>query len=390
MDFQRIVLHVDMDAFYASVEEQLDPSLRGRPVVIGADPREGHGRGVVSTANYVARKYGIHSAMPIGRAYAACPDAVFIRPDFGKYKAASRGVMEVLRQYADECEVVGLDEAYLDVTETVEGDWGKVPAFCRSLQAAVKRQTGLSCSVGAAASKSIAKIASDHQKPHGATVVTPASQPEFLEPLPVKRINGCGPKTTAALAQLNIQTIGDLAATPLETLSNHFGKHGAWLQAVALGRDHRPVRNARGPAKSRGNERTYLRDEDSHRAVVQHALKLVTGLLDSKDRRPFATISIKLRYEDFTTITRSHTLSVPLAPAGPETRALAHSTVAALLRPALDERAVRLVGVRISNFTDANGQQSLACFGMRRPLRQARAAVPKSVAKSSHHRMALL
>lgn len=361
-----ILLHVDMDAFYAAVEVREDPRLAARPLVIGADPKGGRGRGVVSTANYAARRYGIHSAMPISKAYEACPHAAFLRPDFRKYKPASRDVMAVLERYADELEVVGMDEAYLDVTRRCGGDWDRVPSLARSLQAAVRRATGLSCSVGAAPTKSAAKIASDRHKPHGVTVVPPARLLAFLDPLPVRLVNGCGPKSAKRLAEMGYDTVGDLARADREGIRARFGKHGDWLWNVANGIDPRPVRSDRGPAKSRGNERTFPRDEADPEAVRAAAHRLLQGLLGSKrDRRPFATLTVKLRYKDFTTLTRAQTLSVPLDPATPETAQLARATVDALLDPLLDGRAVRLVGVRLSNFSDAPGQRSLLGYGLR-------------------------
>ena len=361
----RIVLHVDMDAFYASVEAHHDPHLRDVPLVIGADPQGGRGRGVVCTANYHARRYGIHSAMPISKAYDACPDAVFMAPDFRKYKPASQEVMAVLRTYADTLEVIGMDEAYLDVTDSLEGDWSRVPGFCRSLQAAVRRATGLSCSVGAAPNKSTAKVASDRHKPHGTTVVPPNGLRRFLDPLPLRLIHGCGPKMTQALAENGYRTVRDVARADPEYLHGRYGKHGAWIWAVANGQDPRPVHADRGPAKSRGNERTYGRDERSPRVIHDSATGLLTGLLDARrDRRAFSTITVKIRYHDFTTLTRTHTLSIPLDPAAPETPALAHATMHSLLAPLLDGRPVRLVGVRLSGFTDAPGQRSLAQFGV--------------------------
>lgn len=369
----RVILHVDMDAFYASVEARERPHLADRPLVIGADPMGGKGRGVVSTANYAARRYGIHSAMPISRAYEACPHAVFLRPDFRKYKVASHDVMSVLERYADELEVVGMDEAYLDVTEATEGHWSRVPAFCRSLQAAVKRATGLSCSVGAAPNKATAKIASDRDKPHGVTSVPPEALAEFLDPLPVRLVSGCGPKTAARLREMGYDTIGDLARADREGIEARLGSHGTWLHAVANGIDSRPVRADRGPVKSRGNERTYLRDEPDPRKVRATALRLLDGLLGGRDRRAFATLTVKLRYTDFTTLTRAQTLSVPLDPRDPVAPELARATVGALLDPLLDGRPVRLVGVRLSGFTEATGQCSLGRFGVLSP---ARAATP--------------
>ncbi len=357
-------MHVDMDAFYAAVEERDDPSLRGQPLVIGADPQSGAGRGVVSTANYEARRYGIGSAQPISQAYRACPEANFVRPDFTRYKAASRQVMHVLGQYADVLQIAGLDEAYLDITAASHGDWTKARSLARSLKACVKRSTGLTCSIGVAPNKAVAKIASDHRKPSGITVVTPASVTGFLAPQPVSRINGCGPKTAARLQDMDIHTIHDLANADAAALAQHFGNHGAWLQAVAKGHDERPVAASRGPPKSASQERTFARDEDNPDTVIQAAQRLLRRLLGDR-KHAFATLGVKVRYSDFSTYTRDHTFPVPLDPDHDDAPHIASATLAVLLGPLLDGRPVRLVGVRLGNLCQRTGQRPLSRFGCR-------------------------
>jgi len=364
---ERIVFHVDMDAFYASVEVRDDPSLRGLPLVVGADPRGGRGRGVVCTASYEARKYGIRSAMPISQAYRLAPHATFIPPKFGKYGPASDAVMAVLEKYADVLEVVGMDEAYLDVTTRTGGDWDAAKSLAHSLQAAVRRETGLSCSVGVAPSKSLAKIASDRNKPHGVTRVRPDEVTQFLSPLPVRAANGCGPKTADALRELGILTIGQLAATPQATLEKEFGSHGAWLWMIANGRDERPVDGNHGERKSRGNETTFFRDETDAGTVIGTARDLLDESMRHNargDGRAFATLTVKVRYAGFVTLTRAHTASVPYEPEDPGAPDRAAAVIEGLLRPLLDGRAVRLVGVRMSSFVEPTGQRPLSAFGM--------------------------
>ncbi len=370
VDPGRIVFHVDMDAFYAAVEARRRPELAQVPVVIGADPRGGRGRGVVSTANYPARRYGIGSAMPISEAYRRCPTAVFLRPDFPLYKEASRAVMEVLEDYADILQVVGMDEAYLDVTEACGGDFDRARGLARSLQSAVRRATGLSCSVGVAPNKSVAKIASDHRKPHGVTCVRPREVKGFLAPLPTKAINGCGPRSVERLAAMDILTVGQLAEMDPGTLETQFGSHGRWLHAVATGRDDRPVVAGRGPPKSMGNERTYPRDEGDGDAVRDTAKRLLEDLLAAAGRRglAFATLSVKMRYRDFTTLTRADTSPAAMDAADPDTLATALARLDGLLMPLLDGRAVRLVGVRLQGLT-ACRQRTLAGFGLRAEAR---------------------
>ncbi len=366
VDGTRILFHVDMDAFYASVHARDDPRLAHVPLVVGADPRGGKGRGVVSTCNYPARQFGIRSAMPINEAYRRCPEAVFLRPDFQLYKPASEHVMDILGRYADVLQVVGMDEAYLDVTQRCV-DWAHARSLARSLQAAIKRETGLSASIGIGPNKSIAKIASDYRKPHGITLVTDQDALAFLAPLSVRLINGCGPKTATRLEEWEIRTIGDLAAMDRDTLHDRFGSHGLWLHDIANGIDPREVSDRRGPGKSRGNERTYFRDETDPEKVVEHVQRLVDGLLDGKDRRAFSTITVKLRTNDWDTRTRAHTAPVPLDPDTPETRRVAHATIDTLLRPLLDGRPVRLAGVRLSGFSDATGQRGLGEYGIDAP-----------------------
>lgn len=368
----RIVFHVDMDAFYAGVEMRDDPRLRLVPLVIGADPRGGQGRGVVCTANYRARAYGIRSAMPISQAWRLAPHATFVAPDFSKYGPASDAVMQVLERYADVLEVVGMDEAYLDVTARCTGpdglpDWTLATSLALSLQAAVARETGLSCSVGIAPNKGVAKIATDRRKPHGITRVLPDAVRAFLDPLPVRCISGCGPKTAAQLQEDGIRSIADLAGTPADMLERRYGSHGRWLHRLAHGDDPRPVVADHGPRKSRGNETTFLRDEADPARILRVAADLLEEALDHhdrRDRRAFTTLAVKLRYADFTTLTRAHSVEVPFEMDRSDTLARAWAVAKTLLEPLLDGRAVRLVGVRMSNFLEPTGQRPLSVFGV--------------------------
>ncbi len=367
-----------MDAFYASVEALDQPQLAHVPLVIGADPQGGRGRGVVSTANYAARRYGIGSAMPISEAYRRCPTAVFMRPSFRKYKQASRHVMEVLAGYADVLQVVGLDEAYLDITAASQGSFDRARGIARSLQAAVKRATGLSCSVGIAPNKSVAKVASDHRKPHGVTCVRPEDVTAFLAPLPVRALNGCGPRSVQRLAEIGIASVGDLAASDLTALEARFGSHGRWLYDVANGRDPRAVVAERGPPKSMGNERTFAQDEFDPAEVEATASGLLDGLLDNIQRHglAFSTLSVKLRYGDFSTLTRAHTSPAPMDGGDAGSRTVIQTRLEGLLRPLLDGRPIRLVGVRLQALGPCR-QRSLTGYGVtpqapvRRPARPA-------------------
>jgi DNA polymerase IV (DinB-like DNA polymerase) len=359
-----------MDAFYASVEMRDDPSLKGLPLVIGADPRGGKGRGVVCTASYEARKFGVRSAMPISQAWRLAPHATYIRPDFSKYGPASEAVMQVLERYADVLEQVGLDEAYLDVTQRTGGDWDLARSLALSLQAAVKRETGLSCSVGVAPCKAVAKVATDQRKPHGVTLVRPERVQVFLAPLPVRVLNGCGPKTAQALREEGLVTVGDLAAESRESMEQRFGSHGGWLWRIAQGDDPRRVEGTHGLRKSRGNETTFFTDLKDLEKVLRAAAELLEETLDHhdrRDRRAFSTLTVKVRYAGFVTLTRAKTVDVPFETERSDTVARAWATAKALLLPLLDGRPVRLVGVRLSGFAEPTGQQALDAFGARLP-----------------------
>ncbi len=362
MPGERIVFHVDMDAFYAGVEEKDRPELRRVPVVVGADPQGGRGRGVVCTANYPARAYGIRSAMPISTAYRLCPTAVFLRPRFRRYVEESRAVMAILARYADRLEIMGLDEAYLDAAAAAGGDWDRAMDLARSLQAAIRRETGLSASLGVASNKSLAKIACNQVKPHGITRVLPHDVQAFLDPLPAKVLPGCGPKTASRLQEMDIRTVEELRTADAAALRREFGSHTDWLLALAEGRDGRPVESDGGPAKSHSNETTFLRDERDLGRVRRVAAGLLAELIGDAER-PFSTVTVKLRYADYTTLTRAHSLPVPLDAGDELAGEIAGSVVERLLGPLLDGRAVRLVGVRLSGFSDGPGQRTLAAFG---------------------------
>lgn len=367
---ERIVFHVDMDAFYASVEVRDDPGLKGKPLVVGADPKGGKGRGVVCTASYEARRYGIRSAMPISQAYALAPHAVYVRPDFSKYGPASDAVMQVLERYADVLEQVGLDEAYLDVTQRCGGDWDLARSLALSLQAAVRRETGLSCSVGIGPNKGVAKVATDQRKPHGVTRVLPDRVEQFLAPLSVRVLNGCGPKTAQMLKDEGLLTVGDVASESRESLERRFGSHGAWLWHMARGDDPRPVVADHGARKSRGNETTFQVDQADPARVLRAIADLLEESLDHhdrRDRRAWTTLTVKVRYSDFTTLTRARTVEVPFETQRSDTLSRAWATVKALAEPLLDGRGVRLVGVRMSGFVEATGQRPLSAYGLALP-----------------------
>ena len=240
----RVILHVDLDAFFPSVEVREHPELKGKPVIVGADPKEGKGRGVVSSASYEARKFGIRSAMPISRAWKLCPEGVYLRPHFDLYIPASNSIMKILKSHADKFEQGGIDEAYLDISSRVK-DFNEASEFAKKLMEEVLNIENLTCSIGVAPNKMLAKIGSDYRKPYGLTVIREEDAKVFLSPLNVRKIPGVGPKTERRLRDLKIETIGDLASLNPEQLTRLFGVWGSRLHEYANGIDYSEVREDR-------------------------------------------------------------------------------------------------------------------------------------------------
>jgi nucleotidyltransferase/DNA polymerase involved in DNA repair len=354
----RTILHVDMDAFFAAVEEREDPSLHGRPVVIGADPRGGEGRGVVSTANYEARKYGIHSAQPISQAWRRCPHAVFLPPRGRLYSEVSRQVFDVFASYTDQVEPLGIDEAFLDVTAS-RRLFGEGPELARRLKNDVRDATALTASVGVAAAKFVAKIASDLRKPDGLVVVEPGTEAEFLAPLPVRRLWGAGPMTLAKLRALGCATIGDVAALDPDVLVRRFGDAlGGRFHRLANGIDARRVHTDRGQ-KSLGKETTFGVDQTDRSAVERTLLGLCEGVAAACRRKGISgtTVTVKLRFSGFDTVTRQSGVPLPA-----DTVEAIWPVARGLFRKA-DRRgaAIRLVGVTLSGF-DGDPATQLGMF----------------------------
>lgn len=351
----RRIAHLDMDAFFASVELLEHPELRGLPVVVGgrralsAAPGEDYprlkdykGRGVATTATYEARALGVHSGMGLMKAAALAPEAILLPAHFEAYSKASRAFKAAVAEITPFIEDRGIDEIYLDLTEVP----GESHELAQRLKAAVKEATGLTCSIGITPNKLLSKLASELQKPDGVTILGYEDIPTRIWPLPCRAINGIGPKATARLDAFHIHTIGDLAKAEPDWLLEHFGRsYGAWLHEAAHGRDDRPLSLAREP-KSISRETTFERDlhprldrETLSRLLLDLCEKLAADL----DRKGYLahTIGIKLRYEDFTTITRDHTLPVPIADA----TSLREAARASLKRVTLDRR-LRLMGIR--------------------------------------------
>jgi DNA polymerase-4 len=341
----RTILHVDLDAFFASVEQRDHPELRGKPVIVGGGgPND---RGVVSAASYEARVFGVHSAMSLREAGRRCPTGIFVPVDGRRYQQASRDVMAVLRRFTPLVEPVSIDEAFLDVTATF-GLFGDGPTIARRIKDEVRRDVGLTASVGVAATKLVAKIASDLRKPDGLVVVEPGEEAGFLRPLPISRLWGVGEKTAVVLAEYGVRTIGDLAALPPDVVIRRFGKHGASLVERAQGIDADPVHDG-DPAKSVGHEHTFDVDTADREIIERTLLAMSDGVaarLRSAGVRA-GTVAVKIRDTSFRTITRQRTLADPTDMTDP-----IYQVALELARPELRGIRVRLIGVTASNLGD--------------------------------------
>lgn len=360
----RAIIHVDMDAFYAAVEQHDHSAYKNRPVIVGADPKEGKGRGVVAACSYEARPFGVRSAMPISRAYRLCPHAIFLPVRMNRYEEVSERIFGIFRRYTDLVEPLSIDEAFLDVTGSVRL-FGEPAAIARRIAAEIWEQEGLTASVGLAPNKFVAKIASELEKPAGFVVVRPEEVEAFLENLSVACLWGVGAKTAAILQGLGIKTIGELARWPEGALCRRLGKVGAHLHRLSRGIDDRPVM-PEVMAKSIGAETTFSVDLEDPRHVRQYLLRLAERVSTRLRREGFAgsTITVKLRYANFTTLTRAVTV--------PKSVALTdeiYSTALSLLQKiALRGRRIRLLGIAVSKLTveASRGQMPLFPSDLRR------------------------
>jgi DNA polymerase-4 len=338
----RRILHVDMDAFYASVEQRDRPELRGQPLVVGGQPER---RGVVAAASYEARAFGVRSAMSTAKALRLCPALVVVRPDFSRYKAASTAVFSIFREVTPLVEPLSLDEAYLDVTENA---WNEPLAttVARRLKARIHAETGLTASAGVAPNKFLAKIASGWKKPDGLTVIAPDKVEPFLQQLPVDALWGVGPVTAKKLRDRGIGRLVDVRTADWATLSDAVGSLADWLRQLASGVDERPVVPNR-EAKSSGSERTYAEDLTDLQAIRREVAQMAAQAASWLVRRSLLarTVTIKVRYGDFTTITRSHS-----SDATRDELAIVARALQLLERTDAGRRRVRLLGVSVHHF----------------------------------------
>ncbi len=350
----RKILHLDMDAFYASVEQRDNPELRGRPLAVGY----GEARGVVAAASYEARKFGVHSAMPSVTAKRKCPELIFVKPRFDAYRAVSQQIHAIFAEYTPLIEPLSLDEAYLDVTENLKGI-EIATEVAEQIRERIRAETGLTASAGVSYNKFLAKMASDQRKPDGLFVITPKNGPAFVEALPVKKFHGVGPATAEKMLKLGIETGADLKARDLAFLQQHFGKSGPYFYWIARGVDEREVDPDR-VRKSIGAEDTFredIHDLETARAGLQQLIDKVWRYCEANSIRG-KTVTLKVKWDDFTQITRSKTVVAPVASASEIAE-----IVELLLSPIFPiPRGIRLLGVTLSSLdvADEGSQPQLA------------------------------
>ena len=353
---KRIIFHVDMDHFFTAVEEREHPEFKGKPVIVGADPKEGKGRGVVSTCNYEARRFGVRSGMPISKAWKLCPEAVYLPVNFEIYTKVSNEIMDILRKYTDKFEQWGVDEAFLDVTSKVK-DYAEAEALARQIKRDIYEKEKLTSSIGIGPNKLIAKIASDFQKPEGLTIVKQEEAEKFLAPLPVRKLLWVGRKTEEKLRAMGIKTIGDLARCGPTLLTENFGVMGTQIYLMAHGIDRSEVEE-RSEIKSISRDVTFEEDTSDFDFVLNTLDRLSEEVHKDvmKQQLYFKTVTIRVRYENFETHTHSKTLSF-ITNRLQDLKRAARELIQAYFKP---NRKIRLVGVKVSSLISAERQKTLA------------------------------
>lgn len=349
----RKIIHIDMDAFYASVEQRDDPALRNKPVVVGGKPDS---RGVVAACSYEARTYGIRSAMPCSQAWRLCPETLFVSPRFEVYREVSRQIRSVFSDYTSLIEPLSLDEAYLDVTSTTKCE-GSATLIAKQIKEDILNETGLIASAGVSYNKFLAKVASDVDKPDGLTVIRPHQGPSFVEQLPIGKFFGIGPVTEKRMLSLGIRHGADLKKRSFNELKTHFGKSAAYFYNIARGEDDRPVESSR-ERKSIGSETTFdtdLTEVPAMLDVMENLAQSVAGHLQHHELRA-ATLTIKVKYSDFTQVTRSYSIGQGFESAAD----MAQCFPWLLARTEAATRAVRLLGVSVSGLKPVDGERQLS------------------------------
>ncbi|MGD0070146.1 MAG: DNA polymerase IV [Candidatus Bathyarchaeia archaeon] len=352
---KRVIFHLDMDHFYTAVEERERPEIRGKPVIVGANPKGGKGRGVVSTSNYEARKAGVRSGMPISQAWGLCSEAIYLPPNFSLYIKVSGEIMDIARKYADKFEQWGIDEAFLDVTSKVK-DYAEAEALARKIKQEIKEKQSLTCSIGVGPNKLIAKITSDFQKPDGLTIVREEEVEKFLASLPVRKLLWVGRKTEAKLKALGVNTIGDLARYDPSALTSMFGVMGLQMHLMAKGIDRSEVEERTG-VKSVSHETTFEEDTADSAVILQALDALCVEVQKATENQHLLlkTVTLKIRYENFETHTKSKTLPF-LTNRLYDLQKTARELLSTYLRK---DRKVRLIGVRVSSLVSGEKQKTL-------------------------------
>jgi nucleotidyltransferase/DNA polymerase involved in DNA repair len=362
----RSILHVDMDAFYASIEQLDNPEYKGRPVIVGADPKGGKGRGVVAACSYEARKFGVRSALPISRAWKVCPNGVYVRPRMKRYVEVSAQIMEVFRQYTDLVEPLSIDEAFLDITGSV-ALFGPPDHIARSIKNDIRERTGLTASVGLAPNKFLAKIASDIKKPDGFMIVEENAIGSFLRDLPISRLWGVGPKTERRLHELGFRTIGELASRDRASIVRDLGSFGEHLYQLSKGQDDRPVISNWEP-KSISSETTFEEDTDDRELLLHTILELSDHVAQRlrKDGYRARKVTLKLRYSSFSTHTKQQSLD-RLIQTGDQIAAVARALFAQFPL----KQKIRLIGVAAGDLRrEEDDPQQLQLFDARSDVKE--------------------
>ncbi|MHA1339003.1 MAG: DNA polymerase IV [Promethearchaeota archaeon] len=341
----KIFAHMDLDCFYVAVEAKDNPKYRGKPIIIGADPKEGKGRGVVCTCSYEARKYGVHSAMPISQAYKLCPNAIYLRGDFRKYSQTSQDVMNILKKNLKKVNQTSIDEAYADLTNICE-NYTDAKEIAKNIKEEIKQNLGITCSIGVAPTKIIAKIASDYEKPDGLTIVEPKGIKAFLWNLNITKIPGIGKKTKFYYYKKNFFKIKDFYLAGKDKLIELFGKNGKWIWSIINGFEYNKLER-KYSRKSVGGERTFAQDESNIKFILQNLEEINNKLHQKMEEKNlfYRTITLKIRFKGYETYTRSKTLGFYI-----RDPYLAFNEIKDLLKEFLPlEKEVRLIGIRFSS-----------------------------------------
>ncbi|MBI2543518.1 MAG: DNA polymerase IV [Candidatus Aenigmarchaeota archaeon] len=351
----RIIMHIDLDAFYASVEEREHSEYKGKPLIVGADPQEGRGRGVVATANYSAREFGVRSAMPISRAWKLCPQGIYVRPNFSLYVKTSHEIMSIVKKYSNKFEQISIDEIFLDVTDKVS-DFEAAGKLAERIKKEILNKEKVTCSIGIGPNKLIAKLASDYKKPYGLTIVGFDDVKRFIDPLPVRKLIGIGPKTEDVLKGMKIETVEQLSKVEVKSLIDIFGVFGYRMHEMSLGIDESEV-TEEGEIKSIGRETTFEEDVGTPEIVFAAIDELVDGFHEEiiTSNIQFKTVSIKIRFENFETHTRAKTFEFHTSD-----KEIVRDTAKELVQSFLNiGRRVRLIGVRVSGLKFGEKQKTL-------------------------------